>query len=288
MLIAVSIRAYVCARLSRSWEWNDYTCFIAARVQVGSVAHAVVYIVFQLQHPLRPIIEQTISDISTSYNSQFISISGITYLFTIFFTKLSILLLYNAIFGVNHSFRRFVLVTIAIMSLFYVPLTAVSIAFTARCNINRVLRNPFTPLAIFCNAFTGPLLYTNAAFAVITDFWLFSLPIPIIRKLHVTLRQKLGLGAVFAGGLGDCGASLARLIVIVVVANSYSVEPLLGLNTIAELSVAELNVGIIVACAPCFPLFYEHVRKSTASLRNPEKIRFSKVQTHDDIVSFHQ
>ncbi|KAI3317040.1 hypothetical protein HD806DRAFT_541650 [Xylariaceae sp. AK1471] len=299
MLIAVLIRAFVCVRLTKSWGWNDCktlvirakasltehilqdTCFIAA---IGSVAHTVVFIVVLQLHPLRYLYNESLSSLSSSYASQFISVNGITYLLSIFFTKISILLLYQLLFGVNRIFWLCVRITIVIFCLFYIPTAAASIAFSARCNLLENLLAYDTPLRKFCDVFSYYLLFVNASFNVATDFWLLLLPMPIIAKLQVSLKQKLGIGAIFAGGLGACAASLARLIVIVVTRGSREVT--LALNTVAELSVAEVNIGIIVACAPCFPLFYNHARGWFITLRQSRKDKLY-LDEPIDIVSFH-
>ncbi|KAJ5107631.1 hypothetical protein N7456_004306 [Penicillium angulare] len=50
---------------------------------------------------------------------------------------------------------------------------------------------------------------------LITDVWVFLLPLPIIFKLHVTQRRKFEVAGVFAVGLFTCGVTLARLTVVV-------------------------------------------------------------------------
>ncbi|KAI1115362.1 hypothetical protein F5Y14DRAFT_134728 [Nemania sp. NC0429] len=280
-LVAALIRLFVCARLTKNWGWDDYTCFIAA---IGSVAHTIVLVVFLHFHPLRNIIEESVSSLSSSYSNQFISVNGITYLFTIFFAKLSILLFYKLLFGVNRPFRLCIYITLAIFCLFYLPIAGASIAFLARCNLLDNLRDYDAPLSRFCNAFSYEVLFANAGFNVATDLWLLLLPIPIIAKLRVSLKQKLGIGAIFAAGLGACAASIARLIVLVNTRKSTDVT--LALNTVAELSVAEVNIGIIVACAPCFPLFYNHIRAWLMTLRGSRKVD-PLMDEPDDIISFH-
>ncbi|KAI1175977.1 hypothetical protein F4777DRAFT_548016 [Nemania sp. FL0916] len=281
MLVAVLIRLFVCARLAKGWGWNDYTCFIAA---IGSVTHTIVYLVFLQLHPLRNIYNESVASFSSSYSGQFISVNGITYLFAIFFTKISIILLYQLLFGVNRAFRLFTRVTLVIFCLFYPPIAGASIAFLARCNVLDTVREHDTSLRLFCSTFSYYVLFINASFNVATDFWLLLLPIPIIAKLQVSLKQKLGIGAIFAGGLGACAASIARLVVISV--NFDTVEVTLVLNTFAELSIVEVNIGIIVACAPCFPLFYNHVRGWLLALRGSRKVD-RLTDEPDDILSFH-
>ncbi|KAI1187103.1 hypothetical protein F5B17DRAFT_453745 [Nemania serpens] len=196
-----------------------------------------------------------------------IAADGITYLFSIIFTKTSIPLLYQLLFGVNRIFHLCVRITIVIFCFVYIPIATASIVFLVRCNIPENAFGHNSSPSSFCSAFSIDLLLTSASFNVATDFWLLLLPMPIIAKLQVSLKQKLGIGAVFAGGLGACIISLARFIVIVVVRGSREAT-LDVVNTIAELSIAEVNIGSIVAC---FPRFYNHVRGWLVTLRKEKK-----------------
>ena len=42
--------------------------------------------------------------------------------------------------------------------------------------------------------------YVMAAFNVLSDFYLFAIPIPVVWKLQLPLRRKIGVSAVFMTG----------------------------------------------------------------------------------------
>jgi hypothetical protein len=46
---------------------------------------------------------------------------------------------------------------------------------------------------------------------LVTDLWIFALPIPIILKLQASKEKKIGLCFLFSIGLGTCAISAARL-----------------------------------------------------------------------------
>lgn len=129
--------------------------------------------------------------------SQSLSVNGAVYQISIFFTELSILLLYLRIFSVNQIFTRITIISIVVLTLTYVPLAGLAIAFLVACNdLNKLIGNPF------CTGYTIPALLFSAIFNVITDIWLLLLPFPLLMKLQLQPRQKLGLAAVFAAGVG--------------------------------------------------------------------------------------
>ncbi|CAI7645732.1 unnamed protein product [Penicillium glandicola] len=123
--------------------------------------------------------------------------------------KLPILSLYYRIFS-TALFRRFVIGTAIFIVLW---LAAMEIGLGLQCipiqkawdwNMKGECRD-LVALSYFTNI-------TN----LLTDIWVFLLPLPIIFKLHVTRRRKFELAGVFAIGLfSACGMTLARLTVVV-------------------------------------------------------------------------
>lgn len=120
------------------------------------------------------------------------SSNGITYSFTVFFTKLSILLLYLRLFSVSRQLRTGIHVGIAIMALFYTAMIAVAIVSVVECV------GMATMTLQFCGIVSGPVQILNSTFNVVTDFWILVLPMPMISKLQMPKSRKLGLTVVFA------------------------------------------------------------------------------------------
>lgn len=81
------------------------------------------------------------------------------------------------------------------MSLFYTAMIGVAIGSLIKCNGLNALTVPF------CRHYSGPIVMLNAVFNVITDFYVLLLPFPLVLKLHLNLSRKIGVLAVFSGGL---------------------------------------------------------------------------------------
>lgn len=102
-ILAVFIRIFVRFRFTKTWGWDDYTCIVAT---IGSLIYAALYIEVTTKDPIRHTWDTTLSSISNTVQLQALWVNGVGYQITIFFTKLSILLLYTRIFNVNPTFSR--------------------------------------------------------------------------------------------------------------------------------------------------------------------------------------
>jgi hypothetical protein len=189
--------------------------------------------------------------------SYLFSANGVVYPLTILFAKLSILLLFIRIFSVNQGMRITIFVGMAILTLFYVAMACIAIASMKICN------GLDADSITFCRHYSGPIVLLNASFNVATDFWILLMPIPLILKLNLRLKQKLGIVAVFLAGLAACVASLARLVEF---STNYKSKDVLWTQAInACFTIAELNIAIIVASSSCLPAFYKHTQTSLMS-----------------------
>jgi hypothetical protein len=201
MLVALLVRLYVRFRLVRTWGWDDYFCIAAS---FGSLAHFIMH-----QHLYAIGFGRHMWDIPVSMllgKAYLFSVNGIIFPLTILFAKLSILLLYIRIFTVNKGVRMSIFVGIAILSVFYVAMVCLAAVSVKTCV------DVDAPSIPFCKNYSGPVQLLNACFNVATDFCILALPIPLIMKLHLRLKQKLGVVAVFLAGFAACVSSLARLI----------------------------------------------------------------------------
>lgn len=124
---------------------------------------------------------------------QLMSATGIIFPVTIFFAKLSILLLYLRIFSISTPLRISIHIGILVMALFYTAIAGVATTTVVRCV---GLQSPQ-----FCKTSVGPVQLLNSVFNVVTDFWILVLPMPYIMKLQLPNSRKIGLVAVFGAGL---------------------------------------------------------------------------------------
>lgn len=123
------------------------------------------------------------------------SANGVTYPITIFFAKLSILLLYIRIFSINRTLRNVIYATATVMALFYLLMVGFGIGSIIKCT------GVASAGTKFCKTISGPIVLVNGSFGVVSDFVVLSLPFPLLAKLQLRPRKKIGLGAVFAAGL---------------------------------------------------------------------------------------
>lgn len=116
------------------------------------------------------------------------------YIFAIYFTKLSISLLYIRIFGVQRTFRLFIRGGILFICLFYAVYLCISIASTVQCATVSSQRLPLCKNGAITTIVTSVL-------NVCTDIYLLILPIRPILDLQLHRRQKVGLLIIFLSGV---------------------------------------------------------------------------------------
>lgn len=181
----------------------------------------------------------------------------IIYKFTINLTKTSILLLYLRIFP-KKSFRKLVYG----MLVFVIGYAVASVVATIfQCTpVARTFDHTIPGTCINLTAFW----YSNAAANILGDFIILALPVPEVISLHLPLRQRLGLIAVFLlGGLlvfpfyrsfclliadSVCVTSILRMTTLD--SGSKTKDQTFGTFISTVWTTIEANTGIICACLP--------------------------------------
>lgn len=119
-------------------------------------------------------------------------ISQILYKSCVLTTKESILFLYLRLFNVGHpSFRRAVYIAISIVALYY----TISIIITI-FECRPVARSWDKAIPGTCMN-VGIFFYANASFNVASDLIVMGLPVPVIAKLQLAKKTRIGLGFLF-------------------------------------------------------------------------------------------
>ncbi|PWY92927.1 integral membrane protein PTH11-like protein [Aspergillus heteromorphus CBS 117.55] len=123
-------------------------------------------------------------------------------------TKLSVLALYYRIF-ITPKFRFVVIGTVVWVILW---LMTMEIVLGLECR----------PIQKFWDSSVHGTCFNLVAFSyftnitnLVTDIWIFLLPVPVILKLQITRNKKVGLSLLFSVGLATCAISAARLTVVV-------------------------------------------------------------------------
>ncbi|KAF2645325.1 hypothetical protein P280DRAFT_465174 [Massarina eburnea CBS 473.64] len=153
---------------------------------------------------------------------------GLVYVWQPALAKLSLLVMYHRLSP--SRWNRFSCYAMAILILGY------SIAFTI------IVIWPCNPLHgnIEC---LSQLNLTMAIFNIITDAIIIALPVPMLHSLHLPLKQRVGLGVVFAIGSGVMITSIVRIIYVYQwIAN---VDATYYQGNTCIFSTVEMNAGII-------------------------------------------
>ncbi|KAJ6256807.1 LOW QUALITY PROTEIN: hypothetical protein Dda_8675 [Drechslerella dactyloides] len=95
---------------------------------------------------------------------------------------------------------------------------------------------------------------------IITDVIVLLLPVPVIWKLKLPLRSRLGVIGIFSLGLFACIASVNRIILASEVTNSTNgdVTYTNAKNLSGTWSLLEVNIGIIASCVPAIKALFVH------------------------------
>ncbi|KAF3390266.1 hypothetical protein F1880_009230 [Penicillium rolfsii] len=164
-------------------------------------------------------------------------------------SKLSILVLFTRIF----RSRKFLACTYTIMAILIIAGLWMVLSGFLQCipvhyfwNMNlQMHRGHCLP--------EGPVWYVNAALQIFTDVVILILPMPLLWKLHLPRKQKVGMMLVFGVGIFVIATSSARLYELTQMIQSQDFT-----KTNSEAAVwssLEANVSIICAClAPLHPL----------------------------------
>ncbi|KAF3314586.1 hypothetical protein TWF173_004670 [Orbilia oligospora] len=165
------------------------------------------------------------------------------YCVTVTLTKLSILMFYLRLFP-SGFFRKLTYVTIFLVIASGVIYFVMVIFY---CVPIRAYWQPFDLPDAKCLS-DGYALVSNAAVNIALDSWLWIMPLPVVCKVHLPTRQRLGLIGVFALGFFVCIAGALRLYYVAITAYSYD-KTWDGFNAWIWTAL-ESDVGIICASLP--------------------------------------
>ncbi|KAL7917261.1 hypothetical protein ACQKWADRAFT_54236 [Trichoderma austrokoningii] len=161
------------------------------------------------------------------------------------FTKLSILALYHRIF-ITRTFRALVISTACFVCAWIIVMEVV-LGFG--CRPIQAWWDETRGKCIDKEAFTYFTNVTN----MVTDLWIFSMPIPVILGLHAAKERRVILCFMFGIGAATCAISAARLSFVFGVAS-------------ADFTWDEASLGILSAWEPCgailcanLPQIYRHL-----------------------------
>ncbi|KAL5044216.1 hypothetical protein BDW71DRAFT_215770 [Aspergillus fruticulosus] len=165
--------------------------------------------------------------------------------------KISILLLWKRILSPIRSFQLFCWFMIGIVAAW-----SISFFFATLFQCGTHWDWNWAPIGFFLTQCTDTLnmLTVFCGTDLLTDFVIMLMPVPIIWKLKMSVRKKLGVTSMFMVGIFTIGAGVARTYIYLV--TSYDKED--NLDFIADFTLfilwseIEVNVAMIVCCMPVF------------------------------------
>jgi hypothetical protein len=156
-------------------------------------------------------------------------------------TKMSFLLQYRRIFQEGGRTRRVCIALLIFLACWGVT-QEVLVAFAC------VPTSLFIPSQVPICINSLMVYYLTSVMNIVTDFIVFTVPLPAIRSLHLPHRQKLLVTGIFCLGFFTCIISIVRLFFLHLTINT--VDPTWDNVPSAWLSVVELNCGILCASLP--------------------------------------
>ncbi|PWY77000.1 hypothetical protein BO70DRAFT_295136 [Aspergillus heteromorphus CBS 117.55] len=172
------------------------------------------------------------------------------YVWTVPLIKLSVLLFYRRIFGMNKAMWTCVGLTIGYC-------VSCTIAFFVCCRpVSYYWTQYADPDGEKCVFNMYPFYLGNAAASVTTDVLILLVPIPIVWKLHMRTTQKLLVCSIFMLGGFACMASLVRIYYMTFLSKSANITWIMG--DVFIWSSVEPCVGIVCACLPTLQPLFRH------------------------------
>ena len=113
------------------------------------------------------------------------------------FTKLALFLLYYRLFASKKGAKIAISLGILVNSIFYV---ASCIVLITLCLPRRGESWMSTSYAARCKP-ASKIGNVQGVYGVISDLYIFILPLPVLWNLQMPLRRKLGISAIFCTGL---------------------------------------------------------------------------------------
>ncbi|KAI9801643.1 MAG: hypothetical protein M1833_002325 [Piccolia ochrophora] len=203
MIPIASLRLYHRTFVTRAFWWDDGACILAIFGAVGFTATTLSSLNYTGLHQL----DIPASEFTEAIAQKHTLVYQMTFGPTMFFTKLSLFLLYLRLFSPSVRIKYLVHLGIALCFIVYGGTTIAQGIF---CIPKRgeTWRDGMKRQQCQDGRFIG---YVVGSFNVVSDFYILILPLPAIWKLNMATRQKIGLCGVFMMGFLACVSTILGL-----------------------------------------------------------------------------
>ncbi|KAH7090473.1 hypothetical protein FB567DRAFT_519937 [Paraphoma chrysanthemicola] len=251
MLVFLVLRMNTKIFILKQVGWDDFFCVLGALLAIGYVG--LIIFVFdaglgshQWDTPISVFLKpDTFNSLQAIYDLHGVTISC---------TKIAILCLYLRLFGVYRYLR--IMVYFGILTTVLVHGVA-TIAAMALCTTESALEY------VKCSGTTTTIALVASAINVVSDLYILAIPCLAVWNLHMDVKRKLGVLAVFSAGLLACGAGIAGL-VLRIMQRSHLNDVSWWVSPLFICTVLEINIGLIVCCMPILPRLMKSVKESSS------------------------
>ncbi|KAF4331513.1 integral membrane protein [Fusarium beomiforme] len=170
---------------------------------------------------------------------------------TVFAIKAAILLFLVRIFSPYKTYVKWIHGFLGFMAVYYVVMLFLKI-FICR------------PIPMFWGATSDgkclnqrALILTDNIISLLSDILILLLPCPLTKKLHLGIKAKLKIIAVFGMGGLACIFSLIRLVFII--KDGKTPDQTYKFIQINLTGIAECGIGVVCACLPLMPMLWKSI-----------------------------
>ncbi|KAI0003123.1 hypothetical protein F4779DRAFT_111381 [Xylariaceae sp. FL0662B] len=233
--VASAASMFVAFRLGANWRIHksllidDYVSIIAVGF-LGAAVGLYYYTVAWLNDPTVPPLDLARVAIATYFVAAYSNYTA----------KAPLLLLYAKLFGAKVWVRRIAYITLA---LGFVGYTATSLVGTLDNPENKTLDTAYWN-RLFGHSYGKAV--SNAVFNLTIDMIAFLVPIPIIYRLHLPLRKKIGLAFLFVLGIVAISSGAVSLHF----RRNSSQQTVEDLTLVCIFTILDSSIGIILGCVP--------------------------------------
>ncbi|KAF9875079.1 integral membrane protein [Colletotrichum karsti] len=254
------IRTYVKFSFGSQFLPEDWTCAIAYALIILYTAT-----VFVMAHYGEGYHAWELTKESYREVMRWLYASSIIYCPAAYFTKVTLLLLEARVFSSHERMARGIRIFVIVLLVCYIPIQTLK---TIICIPVSAFWDPHTPNPKCLNQ--RKIFIADLSLAIITDFFILIIPIPLLWALRMPLRKKLKILTLLGAGGVATAVTIYRLYLVVLFLSSKDVTAdFVVLDLVTSL---ELVIGFVCACLPSTNILYERIRRgeSAKSGRTPE------------------
>ncbi|KAF7911959.1 uncharacterized protein EAE98_011716 [Botrytis deweyae] len=245
MLICCGIRTWTKFMIMRpvKLRWNDLTWLLALLASITSYVITIISVTGLGTVGLHTW-DYSLARLFTNYNGVGFIVPTWNTPLAFGLVKLTIWLTYIEIFTSMRWVRICCYIGAAITSLWYFPVAIATLVWTTPPHGENFVYSLISDGIFTTQKLTIPI----AAVGLAIDVFLFVIPLLAVSKLHMATKKKLGVGLIFATGALAIVASILSIIYRVRLNQVSGLDNTWALVPVFILTLAELFIGMIIAC----------------------------------------